>query len=95
MFEVKNSGFGDGFDVRLKGEGRVQDHTQVADFRGWCDGAAIHLEEKIAHPLELHLGAHNHDLRFLAVKFEKVGGHPESYCMEAVHYGLWGERGVR
>ena len=64
---MEKGGFGDGFDVRLEGEGGVQDDAQVADFRGWGDGATIDLKEKIPNLLEQCLRCHNHELCFLAV----------------------------
>ena len=65
-------GFGNRFDVRLEGEGGVQDDSQVADFSGRGDGAAVNGEKQVSNLLELRLGSHNHELRFIVVDFEQV-----------------------
>ena len=53
-------GFGNGFDVRLEREGGVQDDSQVADFSGRGDGAAVNGEKQVSNLLE-------HEFGFLAV----------------------------
>lgn len=80
------------FDVRLKGEDKVQDDTQVVDFRGWRDVTAIHLEKKMSDLQKSRLGTYNHELWFFAIEFEEVDGHPDLYFMKTVDYGLWGEQ---
>lgn len=55
--------------MRLIGEGKVQDNTQVANFNGRGDGAAIHVGDKIPNLLKQRLENHNHELCFPA-KFE-------------------------
>ena len=67
---MEEGGSGDGFNVGLIREGRVQDDTQVANLGGWRDGAAIHREEKISNLLQLRLGTHDHEFCFLTVEFE-------------------------
>ena len=43
--------------------------TQVADFWGCVDGAAVHIEE-ISDLLEQRLESHNHELSFVTLKLE-------------------------
>ena len=40
-------GFGNGFDMRLEREGGVQDDSQVVDFSGRGDGAAVNGEKQV------------------------------------------------
>ncbi|XP_034079583.1 cyclic AMP-dependent transcription factor ATF-7b isoform X2 [Gymnodraco acuticeps] len=70
--QVVEGGFGDRFDVRLEREGGVQDDSQVADFSGRGDRAAVNGEKQVSNLLELRLGSHNHELCFMAVDFEQV-----------------------
>ncbi len=70
VFEVVESGFGDEFDVGLKGEGGVKDDAQVADLRGWSDGTAVHTDEEISNLPEQWLGGQNHELSLIAIEFE-------------------------
>ena len=44
IFEVKEAGFGDRFDVGLEGEGGITDDTQVVDLGGQEDGADVQAE---------------------------------------------------
>ena len=57
-------------DMGLKSQGGVKDDTQVADYGGWSDGAAIHFQKKIPNHPEQWLGGHDHELSFIAVQFE-------------------------
>ena len=58
-----------GFYMGLEREGGVQDDSQVADFGGRGDGAAVNGEKQVANLLELRLGSHNDELSFVAVYF--------------------------
>ena len=55
--------------MRLEREGGVQDDSQVADFSGRGDGAAVNGEKQVTNLLELRLGSHNDELSFVAVYF--------------------------
>lgn len=92
VLEVVKSISSDGFDVGPEREVGAEDNFQVADLRGYRDGAAIHTDKKISNLPEQWPGGHKHELSLDAVKLEKVGRRPGFNGLKTVDQRLWGER---
>lgn len=67
-------------------EDGFQNDTQVADLRGWADGAAVNEEEEISHLPKQCCGDHNQELCLVTVKFEEGRCHPGFYVVKAIDY---------
>lgn len=74
--EVKEGGFNDLTDVRLKGEGGIKDNAKVAGLGRWGDNGAVDGESGVIGFAECGFGADQKEFCFVAVEFEEVVLHP-------------------
>lgn len=77
--EMKEGGFNDMADVRLKGEGGIKDHAKIAGLGRWGDSGAIDGESGVIDFAECGFGAYEEEFCLIAVEFEEIMLHPGFY----------------